>query len=287
MLHSSKEYPGPFSTDGKTLSLSSGDDRNTPFTSWKMAQIVVSVLRSLPTTLESKKERDWVVKHFQLREESTQDPDHIVLPTNGSVLCYCHEPGDEFVPVRRLDAIGKASYVAHNDAHDYSKKKSTFVIVGSTNPERIYPIMDFSRHCPTCRKTAKDNCPSPSIPKLTATVPAKFSRQQMRMLSVGRDGNDDDEEKEEEDADLYKWSKAVYHEPSVVPLSRRSSLDSVASDVVSETTVSDMSSNQDGCFDMAPPNILDEDDDVPASQAMLEIENSGYVRRYDDPPSDD
>ncbi|SJL08596.1 uncharacterized protein ARMOST_11962 [Armillaria ostoyae] len=267
------------------------DDRDTPFTSWKMAQIVVSVLHNLPTTLESKEERNWVVNHFQLREESPQDPDHIVLPTNGSVLCYRHEPGDEFMPVRRLDAIGKASYVAHNDAgHDYSKKESTFVIVGSTNPERICPIMDFSRHCPTCIKTARtarENRPSPSIPKSTATVPAKFSRleQQRRMLSVGRDHDDDEEE--EEDADLYKWSKAVYQEPSVVPLSRRSSLDSVASDVVSETTVSDMSSNQDGCFDMAPPNILDEDDDVPASQAMLEIENSGYVRRYDDPPSDD
>ncbi len=265
------------------------DDRNTPFTSWKMAQIVVSVLHNLPTTLESKEERNWVVKHFQLREESTQDSDHIVLPTNGSVLCYRYELGDEFVPVRRLDAIGKVSYAAHNDAgHDYSKKESTFVIVGPTNPERICPIMDFSRHCPTCIKTARKNRPSPSTPKPTATVPAKFSRleQQRRMLSVGRDHDDDDDD-EEEDSDLYKRSKAAYQEPSVVPLARRSSLDSIASDMDSETTVSDMSSNQDGCFNMAPPNILDEDDDVPASQAMLEIENSGYVRRYDDPPSDD
>ncbi|PBK92390.1 hypothetical protein ARMGADRAFT_159427 [Armillaria gallica] len=63
------------------------DDRNTPLTSWQMAQIVVSVLHNLPTTLDSKEERNWVVKHFQLREESTQDPDHIFLPTNGVTPC--------------------------------------------------------------------------------------------------------------------------------------------------------------------------------------------------------
>ncbi|KAK0478888.1 hypothetical protein IW261DRAFT_192664 [Armillaria novae-zelandiae] len=256
------------------------DDRNTPFISWKIAQIVVSVLHNLPTILESKEERHWVVKRFQLCEKSTHDADHIVLPTNGSVLCYRHEPGAEFVPVRRLDTIGKASYDAHNDAgHDYSKKESTFVIVRLANPERVCPIMDFSRHCPTCIKTARadyDRC-VPSTPKSTVTTSAGFSRreQQQRMLSIGRD--------EEEDADLYKRNKNVHQEPSesVVPVSCESSLDFIASDIDSETTMPGMSRDQDGYFDMAPPNILDEDDDVPASQAMLEIENSWYERRDD------
>ncbi len=89
-------------------------------------------------------------------------------------------------------------------------------------------------------------------------------------------------------SDLYSWNEAIYYqEPSVASLSRRSSLDSIASDVISETTVSDMWSNEDGYFDMAPPTVLDDDDDVPDSQAMLEIENSGYVRRDSDAPSDD
>ncbi len=153
--------------------------------------------------------------------------------------------------------------------------------------------MDFSRHCPTCIKTAEEN--RPSIPNRTAAPARKFSRQQIRMLSVGRDNDDDDddgggdEEEEEEDPDLYSWNEAIYYqEPSVTSLSRRSSLDSIASEVISETTVSDMWSNEDGYkFDMAPPTILDDDDDVPDSQAMLEIENSGYVRRNSDPPSDD
>ncbi|PBK92398.1 hypothetical protein ARMGADRAFT_1103487 [Armillaria gallica] len=261
------------------------DDRNTLFTTWEMVQIVVSVLHNLPTTLDSQEERNWIIEHFQLREESTKDRDHIVLATNDSVLCYRHEPGDEFVPVTRLDAIGKASYVAHDEAgHDYLKKESTFVIVGSPNHERICPIMDFSRHCPTCIKTAEEN--RPSTPNWTATVPArKFSQQRLRMLSVGRDDDDDDEEEEEED--LYSWNEAVYYqEPSVASLSRRSSLDSIATGLVLETTVSDMWSKEDGYFDMAPPTILD-DDDVPDSQAMLEIENSGYLRRDSDRPNDD
>ncbi|KAK0213632.1 hypothetical protein IW262DRAFT_1301101 [Armillaria fumosa] len=243
------------------------DDHNMPFISWEMAQIVVSVLHDLPTTLESKGVRNWVVKCFQLCEESTQeDPDHIVLPTNGSVLCYRHEPDAEFLPIRCLDAIGKASYIAHNDAdHDYSKKVSTFVIVGSATLQP-YPV-NFSGYCPTCKKTAKVDydCRGRSTPKSTATVSAGFSRseQRRRMLSIGRD--------EEEDADLYKWNKTIHEEPSksAVPVSRQS-----WPDVASETAMPGMGRDQDGYFDMAPPNILDEDDDVPASQAMLEIENS-------------
>ncbi|PBK92391.1 hypothetical protein ARMGADRAFT_1165555 [Armillaria gallica] len=142
--------------------------------------------------------------------------------------------------------------------------------------------MDFSRHCPTCIKTAEEN--RPSIPNWTGVPARKFSQQQLRMLSVGWD-----EEEEEEDSDLYSWNEAVYcQEPSVASLSRRSSLDSIASDMISETTVSDMWSNEDGYFYMAPPTIIDDNDDVvPDSQAMLEIENSGYVRRDSDPPSDD
>ncbi len=123
------------------------------------------------------------------------------------MLCYGHEPGDEFVPVKRFNAIGKASYVTHNEAgHDCLKKESTFVIVDSTNRERVCPIMDFSRYCPTCIKTTEEN--RPSIPNRTAVPARKLSRQQIRMLSVGRDDDDDDddddggdeeEEKEEED----------------------------------------------------------------------------------------
>lgn len=256
------------------------DDRNMPFISWKIAQIVVSVLLDLPTTLESKGAHNWVVKCFQLRENFTpKDPDHIVLPTNGSVLCYCHESDAEFLPIRRLDAIGKATYIAHHDAgHDYSKKLSTFVIVGEATLEP-YPI-NFCGYCLTCKKTAKANYERRvrSTTKSTVTVSAKFSRreQQQRMLSIGRD--------EEEDADLYKLNKTVHSESSksVVPASHQCWLDSrIVSEVASETAVPGMGRDEDGYFDMAPPNILDEDDDVPASQAMLEIENSWYERRDD------
>ncbi|KAG7447148.1 uncharacterized protein BT62DRAFT_1075243 [Guyanagaster necrorhizus] len=258
------------------------DHRDAPFIAWKMAQIVVSVLQDLPTTLESKTARDWIINHFYLREESTQDPDHIVLPTNGSVLCYRHEPVAEFAPVTRLDAIGKANYVAHNDAgHDYAKKEAGFVIVGSIihNPQ-TYSILDFSRHCPTCIKNANENY-HPSIRKSTVTVPARTSRltQQLRMLAVGRDAYEND------DADHYK-GKAAYQELSFIPLSVQSSLAFIASDVASETAISD-TGNDSNYFDMAPPQILDEDDDVSASQTMLEIENSVYERRDDDPPSDE
>ncbi|KAK0201096.1 hypothetical protein DFS33DRAFT_1104433 [Desarmillaria ectypa] len=246
------------------------DPRGSPFISWKMAQIVVSVLQNLPTTLEVETARDWIINHFQLREESTQDPDHIVLLTNGSVLCYRHEPSAKWAPVTRLDAIGKANYVAHNDAgHDYSKKEAAFVIVGSTisaHDLQIYSILDFSRHCPTCKKNAKEKY-HPSIRNPIVAVPAGGSRliQRQRMLSVGKDDAG-------EDADFHKRSKAIYQEPSV-PLSSQSSLAFIASDVASETAVSD-TGNRDGYFDMAPPTTLDEDDDVPASQAMLEIENT-------------
>ncbi|KAK0497892.1 hypothetical protein EDD18DRAFT_1104400 [Armillaria luteobubalina] len=252
------------------------DDCNTPFTSWKMAQTIVSVLHNLPTSLVSEKEREWAVKHFQLRKETIPDPDYIVLPTDGSVLCYRYKPGDEFVP--------KANYIAHNDArHDLLKEMSTFVIVDSTNCQRPCSIPGLFRHCPRCRKKVKH------LPQSWH----KYNPQQKRILSFGRDKDDDidgggKDEEQEEDSDPQSSNETYFSRDSssVSSLSSRSSLDSIAPDNTIETAMPGMSRDQDGRLQMTPPDTMDEDDE-PDSPAMLEFESCGSVRRDSDPPSVD
>ncbi|KAK0462991.1 uncharacterized protein EV420DRAFT_1522115 [Desarmillaria tabescens] len=267
------------------------DPRGASFIAWKMAQIVVSALQNqVPNTLEDKILHDWIIDHFQLLEESTQDPFHIVLPTNGSVLCYRHEPGAKFMPVTCLDAIAEVNYVAHNADHDHPKEKATFVVVKPPfwNPVQTNPTPDFSQECQTCMENSREN-DRPSNQTAPVATPARGGRreQQRRMLSVGRNGTGEDE-----DANIYK-NKVIYQEDIDEGKDKEDDNDgentksSPSSGMTSEWSEWLNSRSEDCCFDMAPPTTLDEDDELPASQAMLEIENSGYERRYDDPPSDD